>query len=688
MHFLRTLAAFSLLLLVIAPAHAQTWEKIGPYSANISDIAADPSDPNKLYAGVSGGIYRSEDGGDTWVFDNSMSPSNAGVTQISVFPGDGDIITAIELQFGLIRTTDGGDNWFSVDPPGQMTSFLVDPINSDIIYAGMSTGELLKSTDGGNVWANSDTGIAFTSAIRALAFDPTDNTKIYAAMGRSGEPEPTIVFSANSGMTWQGVTTSPSYPVGMSTITDSPSDISIDPNNPMNMLAVRVFAYQSSDGGDNWSLLVTPDSSYQDVLIDPNDSNILMLARFRPAGIYLSTNAGANWATANTGLQVPSAVSIIAVGNPSVYYIATSTGVHRSSDPAAGWERLNNGIVTANADAVAVHPTNEKIVYACIAGDGLYRTEDGGANWDRLPNFPDISCGETSIAPGDPATIYVANGADSYRTDDSGASWNNIALSFGTTDWQINPQNALEIYAVQSEELWYSDDGGDTILSVHPGADDIDAVTVNPNDFNHVLFARETGDVEQSLDGGMTWSGTLGTIGAGGAGTVWELLFHPDNPLILFAGTSQGVYRSLDGGATWTQVHSQSFAWGLTINPDNPNLLFRGSFFQGLFQSVDGGTTWTKSDVISDLEFNSIDKVVLDPNNRSRIYVPISRGLFVFGSAIDDGSGPITLQAGSTETVVETSSSGGGGGHVSLPWLAWLLGLCLCATAARRRSGD
>ena len=102
----------------------QTWQQLGDglpqdeYHLLVMTIVFDPTNPKVIYAGTGGfvgqgqGVYKSEDGGETW------SPCNMGMLDYRI------------------------------------TGLAVDPKNPQIVYAGSESGDLFKSSDGGLTWTN------------------------------------------------------------------------------------------------------------------------------------------------------------------------------------------------------------------------------------------------------------------------------------------------------------------------------------------------------------------------------------------------------------------------------------------------------------------------------------------------------------------------------------------------------
>ena len=117
-------------------------------------LAIDASGPQTVYAGTSGNLFKTGDGGATWqalptisgaVVSVAADPNRSGVVYAGVFNN---------LANGSIRKSiDGGVTWATIFPTAGIFNITIDPGNSDVLYAPTVGHGVFKSTDGGQHWS-------------------------------------------------------------------------------------------------------------------------------------------------------------------------------------------------------------------------------------------------------------------------------------------------------------------------------------------------------------------------------------------------------------------------------------------------------------------------------------------------------------------------------------------------------
>jgi photosystem II stability/assembly factor-like uncharacterized protein len=296
-------------------------------------------------------------------------------------------------------------------------------------------------------------------------------------------------------------------------------------------------------------------------------------------------------------------------GRPDVFYFGAAVGgVWESDDAGRTWEPLFQNEETASVGALAIAPSNPRIIYVgtgqtdtrydIASGRGVYRSVDGGKTWQPRGLSDTRAIGRIVVDPRNPDLVLVAalghifgpnpeRGV--FRSEDGGKTWQKALFvdeNTGAVDLATDPTDPSVVYAATWQVRNYP-----WLSYFHP--------------------ERAPGSgVFKSTDGGRNWkrlSGggwpaePLGRIGlaAAAGGRVYAVVVtrtRAGNPRRAGA-TSRGggLYRSDDGGTSWKQVsqadwlESDYFA-RLTIDPTNPDRVY--AMGRSVRRSDDGGRTF------------------------------------------------------------------------------------------------
>jgi len=212
------------------------------------DIGIAADDPNIIYVGTWGsdtdptGVYKTTNGGTTFTLMNTgLDPSNTEVQTIAVHPGveqgDHDIVL-IGLRrewpfepgkdYGLYKTTDGGNNWYKITDgiPGDLFArqIVFDPVDHNIMYmVGETDYEcgVYKSTDGGEHWWHISWHCGNT-----IAVNPNNPAHLYMGSWEG------FYVSLDGGNSWMQFNDGlPPNPHNNRTV----HSIALDPNDPLHV---------------------------------------------------------------------------------------------------------------------------------------------------------------------------------------------------------------------------------------------------------------------------------------------------------------------------------------------------------------------------------------------------------------------------------------------------------------------
>ena len=410
------------------------------------------------------------------------------------------------------------------------------------------------------------------------------------------------------------------------------------------------------DGGASWNAIdfgLSANTAFGSVAdpvgslaIDPATSSTIYVIAYRR--ILKSTNGGASWSGASTGLTTID-VRALAVNrvDPAAVYAGAGDSVFQSVDSGGSWRRLfafqlpSSFFVPDPAPgyphSVLIDSVNPNILYAgtfrgggCSSADKLlFKSTDGGVSWsDSISPFNsgcagagDIDLGPGSAAdlkamdPTDPNTLYVAAPGEKWsvpwllRSKDGGASW--------TT---LGPNQSPDNLAVRG---W---DTGVKALAIDPA---------NPA----TLYAGVWDGLFKSTDEGASWN----RIGLSGA-IVNLLAIDPAVPGVVYAAGAEGsngvpqgfrgLFKSTDSGASWSAIgnglasllDTGSNMTAIVIDPANSNILYAGTAGGGVFKSSDGGANWSGfNDGLANLD---VRVLAIAPGSRHTLYAGTAGGTF------------------------------------------------------------
>jgi photosystem II stability/assembly factor-like uncharacterized protein len=461
-------------------------ESAGGAGVEVQNLAIDPQNPMTLYAGGTNGIFKSTDGGTGWGPVNSGLPlfetgPSILVYSIVIDPQQPDTVyAAIGNLSGakVFKTTNAGASWSDTSSglaEGAFVSSLqIDLQNPTTLYAGTKAG-VFKSNDGAATWAQSNSGLVATS-ISDVAIDPQNPGTLYAATS-SG-----LVKTIDGGTNWN-----PAY----SGLTGALSLLAIDPQNTKTVFAAGCMALsgcgvvKSTDGGATW----TPSWIAQDFIsdwitglaIDPQNSDIvyMMSQAFDECGgetLNKSIDGGITWSHTvfkDLGVRASCILSLaIDPQNSGELYAAFQRGgVFKSTDAGATWHAANSGLTPGtppsvfSAVALAIDPGSPSTVYT-VSPQGVFKSTDGGMTWNGASSgLPDWSSGfgdccfrpRLAVDPTDSARVYLGilavDGAQHvFQSSDAGTSWKDSGLVVhGASGWfgglAISTQQPGTVYA-------------------------------------------------------------------------------------------------------------------------------------------------------------------------------------------------------------------------------------------------
>ncbi len=472
-------------------------------NAYCHDMEWKPGDPNTVYAGGNGTIYRSTDAGATWV--SIKTGVGSGRMSIEVSAANPSAVYALSEGSVFQYSGDGGTTWISKTYPFGASfygyydiAFGVSPDNANVLYAGgLNT---VRSSNGGTSWSNVDNWSSFTAAnyVHAdkhgfafiagqpnTAFALTDggifkttnngtnwadlsNGLMIAQIYRLGtSPQNTNLYLSgwqdNGCNLWNGTSWRQVFGAdGMEAAIDATNQ------NLMYECYQNGGLQRSTNGGTNWSYIAPSFGNWiTPFVLDPVTANRLYYGS--SSALYLSNNNGTSWSSiAGSSLgEYGSAITVAPSNNNIVYY--ASFGKILKCDVGAGTSVNITGTLPVNLTGInyiAVSNTDANKVWVCLggynAGNKVFSSTNGGTNWTNisgtLPNLPVNTIVYQNNTAND--RVYVGTDVGTYYRDNTTNAWkafNNGLPNVMVHELEINYTSNKLVAATYGRGIWQAD---------------------------------------------------------------------------------------------------------------------------------------------------------------------------------------------------------------------------------------
>jgi len=615
-----------------------------PYNLSVLYVVSGRGGPwqGNLYQGESvsgfGGVYRSTDGGRTWLpVDNGLSSTS--VNSIVVDPNDTNVAVistggiASIVGGAIFKTVNGGESWQETYPTGGNYLTYYD----GYLYAA-SYHAILRSPDFGTTWqtVSNFSGIVTTTLVE------NSGRRIFVGLYQYGGVQ--ILVSNDYGKSYEVVGNFPGY--------FTVSQILVDPDNESQMWALIAHGYtnypnlfRSFNGGLTWSAV--------------NDSQV---------GIKYATFYGKGFQNGYVA-EVPQAIaidpsngSVIYVTGPGYFYVSRDDGYHFASytpNGAPGFE-LYTGIAGQDNRMISVDPLNGDIIFKG-SDQGLAISYDGGKTWNPLNNR---SASLIYTVAADGGNIFtVAQDFAPIFSNDSGRTWYTAPGS--EEGWaSVDPYNDSIVLVESSDYFEVSNNGGKSFfvprISNYSAwgytSKNVACFAYSPNG---TIFASQMGGVFRSDDYGKSW-----VLIQGSPEGLFSLAMDPLNMDVLYGSNFYHLYRSDDFGKSWTAINDMSFN-SIAVDPANGSIVVGVRYFQDYkavpMISYNGGLNFTEMQGAQVSFIGAVHRGIINgtfvpsmfPNFSSIDFFGASPQVFFFNTS----SGPVLFYT-TDEGLYETTNLG------------------------------
>jgi len=666
------------------------WSFAGPSNVGgrVTDIAPDPTASGTVFVAVAtAGLWKSADGGITLTrsWPNELPQALGAVTvdqHGTVYVGTGEVNPGGgSLSYGgdgLYRSTDHGATWQHMGLGGGVTTIgaiRVDPTNANRIFVAaggslFSPGGvrgLYRSNDGGTTWTRVLAGVNEFTGATDIAMDPTNPNKLFVPMWDHHRewlcrcyagPGTGIYLTIDGGDTWTRLDNdritafTPGDTIGLAqsssttTTAQARMGVAIAPSNPNRVYVTtgnwsqaaagggqtqRGFRgfYRSDDGGNTFTTMTNANPGGDTVWtskiwVDPANADRLFIAG---VNLRVSSNGGASWGN-STSLHVdhhaaawdPTTPGRVYEGNDGGFYRSTANGVNGS------WIEAENEPWTQFYTLDVGEQNPDRLVGGSQDNGCVRSWNSDGAITGLWTSYGGCGDGEyTLIDYTDQNFVYACSQFGSCRRS---VNAGNSTLSFGTTTSDRRNWETPIVFDPNDPAIMYY---GGNILNRTANA--------KPPSGSPVWAA-----ISPSLS-----NPASGNDPAYPFGTLTAVAVAKSNPNVIYAGTDDGwLWGTTNLGATWTRFTDPALPdrWvtRIAVDPTRAHVAYvtysgyrNGDNHAHVLRSIDGGAHWI--DISANLPDAPTQDVIVDPDNKNRIFVASDLGVFTANVAKANAKG-------------------------------------------------
>jgi photosystem II stability/assembly factor-like uncharacterized protein len=479
-------------------------EQVGTDIGRIG-LAVYGKNPNIMYALVEhakGGIFRSEDKGDTWTKMSDTNPRASYYSQVIIDPNNDLRIWVLGAP--VYFSEDGGKTFVQNRGGrihGDYHALWIDPAKSEHMITG-TDGGIHQTWDGGRTWdfintlalgqfyeidvsmekpykvcgGLQDNGSWCAPAATLFAagvtndewfrvgggdgfhvkIDPTDGNTVYAESQDGNISRLDLRTGQSKSIRPQPKEGEPRYRFQWN------SPIVISAHDPKTIYYGGNFVFKSPDRGDTWTK-ISPDLTTNVV------RDTLEIFGKKPDRTWLSRHDGVQqWPCITTTSESPR--------TPQIFWAGTDDGnLQVTRDAGATWKNVadkvpglpkgtyaSRVVASAHADCTAYatfdgHRMNDFNIY-------VYATTDCGETWKAITKGIANNNGIVNVIrehPKNPDLLFAGTEYGAFVTFDRGANWTRIKMNLPTVpvdDILIHPRDNDLLFGTHGRSIWVLDD--------------------------------------------------------------------------------------------------------------------------------------------------------------------------------------------------------------------------------------
>lgn len=599
----------------------------------IGSIGVAQSDPNVIYVGSgegpirgvttsSGdGVYKSTDAGKTW--KHIGLPKAGQIPKLRVHPTNPDIAYAAvqgniwgpNEERGIYRTEDGGETWehvLKVDPQVGGGDLVIDPSNPRVLYASMwengrtpwyilsggDKGGIWKTVDGGDTWEKLEGGLPTKIGKVGIDVSASNPERVYAVVeGDMYSDDGGVYRSEDGGKSWTNINSN--------RLTHTRAwyynHLKADPNDDETIYVMNVPFLKSIDGGDSYEILDVGHGDTHDLWINPDNS--LNMALADDGGAEITFDGGKTWSSL---MNQPTAQFYrVITDNMSPYRIYG--GQQDNSTVAITSESFTGGIGVDDYYSVgggesahlAFDENNPKLVYGTTINGTLTEMDTENRRVRPIKPYPQYVFGmnaedlkyranwnaPVSSSPHDPSIIYYGSHMI-LRSSDRGVNWEEISPDL--------TRNEKEKQRLNGGPLTAENVGAEFYGNVY-------TIVESPHERGVIWSGSDDGLVYVTRDNGGSWDNV--TPRGAVEGMINAIEISPHDPATAYVVVSAYkmndvnpyIYKTTNYGKSWKRLDDDlpenNFVRVVREDKNKQGLLYAGTETE-LFISFDDGDNW------------------------------------------------------------------------------------------------
>jgi len=513
---------------------------------------------------------------------------------------------------------------------GRVESFYIDD-DPNIIYLGSRSGGFWKTSDGGENWVNTTDDLIATG-VNTIAVNPNDSNKILINIRNSNNGTTHGIYeSTDGGNNWSITNFSPvNLNWGGLGTNDRINLIKYHPTIPeLVFIGTSKGLYRSSDNLITWNLVGQPWDNFSQIDFHPTNNSIVYVSKTNEdSNILISNDTGSTFSNSGSILFNNSNIKISISNNcENCIFLGSSDGIWKSTDLGSSFEVISGLYIEdiSNYGAFAVSDVNSDVI---LYGDiDTHMSFDGGANFEKTTFWSEGNSNYDQTGTYVHADLRGAVCKDGVfwvntdgllcKSEDNGVSWEIFEGQSIRENYNLGVSQSNHYRTISG-----SQDNGTSIKTENSwiefyGADGMEGI-IHPLNHDWMIGSFQFGGKRRTKDGGYTQDG-VGNVENGG--WIAPLFYDPIDQMKIYS-LGDKVTVSEDFGSTWNDLGTpfgltESVNYATIAENNSDNIVVTRG--NQIKLSVDGGTTFTS--IESNLPNNYITDVAFDPNNDDIIIV-------------------------------------------------------------------